>query len=79
MNTWRCEETAESHCFRGCYPGLELEAVSQHLEQQQGVKLGCCGCCSVRKVSDVFKALFLQNSAGIFFLFEKMLFLLLWV
>lgn len=40
MNGWRREETAERHCFRGCYTGLELEAMSQHLDQQQGVKPG---------------------------------------
>lgn len=36
MKSWRREETAESGCFRGCYPALG--AVSQHLDQQQGVK-----------------------------------------
>lgn len=40
MSSWRREETAESHCFRGCHPGLELEAMSQLLDQQQDMKSG---------------------------------------
>lgn len=77
MKSWRREETAESGCFR-------LEAVSQHLDQQQGVKSGMPwlllsgkGGTDLGEIqADVFKAPFPQSSDGFFFFLERMLFLL---